>query len=218
MSSAVKFVVYTAIFLLVGAVIYFFAFWQPNARRVEQLHIDINNAQAELALAVQRDEIHPQQRALVDRLHEELSHEQSNWERVSQEWNDNYGRFLPDTFDEEDIRQRIIRIINHYGDGLHLEFMYSQPIGVMRYNDNSQGGPPEGIWLTTIDIVFSATYDGFVSILSGFAHEGIDNRIISYNMYRQYDMWNVRLRLDVLTQTPNAHRYNGDYIVYSFDD
>ena len=217
MSSMVKFAVFTGVFLLVGAIIYFFAFLRPNAGRAEQLRLDIEAARAELVVAAQRDEIHPQLRADVDRMREELNQEQNTWEHVSQNWINNYARFLPETFDDNYMWHRIHRIVYPHSNELSIDFLHSQPLGAMRYDDNNPNGPPEGIWLTPIDVVFSTSYEGLLEILNGFAHEGIDNRVLDYNLSRQHELWNVRLRLDILTQTPSPHRYNGDYTVYSYE-
>ena len=218
MSSTVKFAMYTGIFLLVGAVIYFFAFWRPNSSRAEQLTLDIEAARAELTVAAQRDEIHPQLRSDVDRMREELNQEQSTWEHVSHQWIYNYARFLPDVFDDGDIWYRIHRIVSPHSEVLTIEFDYSEGLGAMRYNDSNPNGPPEGIWLTPVSVGFITSYEGLIAILNDFAHEGIDNRVIEYTLNRQYDRWNVQLRLDILTQTPPPHRYNGDYTVYSHED
>ena len=218
MSSPVKFVVYTAIFLVVGAVIYFFAFLQPNGNRIEQLRLDIEAARAELEIASQRDDIHPQLQTDVYRLREELSQEQSAWEHASQEWTDNYARFLPEVFDDGDMWQRIHHIVYPHSDVFHVDFLYSQPLGVMRYSDNNPNGPPEGIWLTPVDVTFLTGYEGLIAILTGFANAGIDNRVIEYTLSRQNELWDVRLRLDILTQTSHSHRYNGDYTVYPYEN
>ena len=218
MSTPIRFVIYTAIFLLIGAVIYFFAFWRPNANRVEQLHIEIDAARAELMLAAQRDEIHPQVRADAERLREEHNREQSNWEYISQDWENNYGRFMPEVFDDDEMRHRIHNIVYPHAGAFHVEFLYSQPLGMMRYNESSPNGPPEGVWLTPVDVNFSVNFNGLVEILRGFANAGIDNRILEYDLTRHYEQWNVRLRLEILTQRPAYHRYNGDYAVYSYDD
>ena len=214
-SSLVRFIVYTAGFLLVGAIIYFFVFLRPNANRIEALEQEIAAAHIELDAAIVRGEMHPQLRLDVDRLSGELDSEESAFERVQEMWQNGYVRFLPATFDDADMRQRIERIAGPYSEGLNIDFHYSQPMSVMNYNENNPAGLPEGVWLTPVDVSFYADYNGTIAILNGFAHEGIDNRIVEYSLNRQGNGWHVFLRIDMLTQTPSPHRFNGNYVVYS---
>ena len=206
MSAPVKFAIYTAVFLLLGAAIYFFAIWRPNARRTQQLHYDIAIAQAELELAPQRAVAHANLYAALQRYQEEFQQEQYNYDHVHQIWTDHFARFLPVSLTEDEMRQRIHHTVDPYGHGLSIEFAASQPLGLMRYSTNPNG-LPQGIWLTPITIDFTTNYDGLVAILAGFAQEGIDNRVINYTLTRHDYHWNVRLRLDVLTQKPMEHMY-----------
>ena len=216
-SSLGRFLVYTVGFLLAGALIYFFAFWRPNANRVEQLERDIASARITLADAAQWGERLPQLEANLALLSEQLNQEQSAWEYVSMEWQNDYGRFLPEIFDEASIRQRIEYIVNPYSSFMDVSFHYSQPMGAMSYNDNNPYGPPEGIWMTPINVAFAADYNGIMAILNGFAHEGFDNRIVAFNLARQGNLWLVAMRLDILSRTPSPSGYNGDYIIDGSD-
>ena len=209
-----KFIVFMAIFLLLGAAAYFFAFWQPNARRVEQLNHDIAAAHTELTAAALRDELYAGLVYRAAQLSDELSHVRNNEAHVNHEWHNEYQRFLPAVFDDNDINERIHRIVTPHSDFVDVNFQYSQPIGEMSYNENNPNGPPEGIWLTPVSVTFAAGYEGVVAVLSGFAHEGVDNRVITYSLNSHGEMWIVTLQLDFLTLTPPAGRYNGDYIVH----
>ncbi|MCL2572610.1 MAG: hypothetical protein FWE11_09425 [Defluviitaleaceae bacterium] len=210
-SSLIKFVIYLAAILVIGAVIYVFAFLRPNAARIEALERDIVAAQAGLIVAQQRDEMHPQLLQDVERLFRELEQEEGAWTHAREAWAADYLRFLPEVFDDGMMQHHISMIVAPHGEGLDIQFGHSQPIGTMHYNENNV---PEGIWLTSVDISFTADYDGLISILNGFAHEGMDNRIISYSLTREGNRWNVHLRLDVLTQMPSPYRHNGNYSVH----
>ena len=210
-SSLVRVLIFTALFLVVGAVIYVFVFLRPNANRIEALEHEIEDARAELVAAQQRDYLRPQLYFDIERLNDELLFEQGAYANMGQVWQDGYQRFLLPFFDDAEMYQRIQRIVTPYGEGLHVDFPYSQPLSMMRYTD--PGGLPVGIWMTPVNITFSATYDGLISIMTAFANEGIDNRIIEYSIARQSDRWQVNIRLDVLSQTPPHNRYNG-YLVH----
>jgi len=210
-TTIVTFAIYALIFLVIGAAVYFFAFWRPNGNRVEQLNRDIYTARSQLATAAHRDEMYPELRYDIDRLGRELYQVQRDGGYVSRDWQYQHLRFLPETFNELDIRERIYRVATYYSHNLNVNFQYSQPLGVMNYNYNSPYDLPQGIWVTPIDISFTASYDGIMAILNGFAHEEIDNRIVDYTLHRNGDQWNVVLRMDVLTQTPQPYRYNREY-------
>ena len=215
-TAIITFVIYTAIFLVVGGLIYFFAFFRPNTNRVEQLNRDIATARAELAAASQIDGMVPELQRDIERLGHELDQAQSEWDNISHEWQNNHMRFLPEVFDEWDIRERIDRIAMPHSFGLHVEFLYSQPLGAMSNNGNPDG-LMEGVWLTPVNISFAASYEGLVAILQGFAHEGIDNRVVEYTLTRNWDQWDVVMRLDVLTQMPHPYMNSGNYISYSVE-
>jgi len=215
-SSIVQFVIYIAIFLVLGTVIYIFAFFRPNAARIEELHVSIQAEEAELERAIQRDEWHPQLRLYLTDLEETLSQEDSAYFELSNMWYHNYEHFLPDTFDDGEIRGLIERIANQAGvDGLYIaNFPFSQPLSRMTYNDNEYSYLPRGIWLTTVTISFNTDYHGLVAILNGFASENIDNRITRYNLERIEGRLSVNMQLDILTLTPHPDRFNGGYVLY----
>ena len=206
-------VIYTAIFLAVGAAIYFFAFWRPNVSRVEQLRREIDGARIELVMAAQRDEARPQLQYDIERLDDELNHAQSDWDRISNVWLNEYLRFMPDIFSDADTMERVYHIIAPHAHNLHIDLLYSQPLSEMNHDEANQNGLAEGVWLTPANISFVTGYDGLMAILNGFAHQEIDNRIVEYTLTRQGDQWQVAMRLDVLTQMTPPHRNNGGYIV-----
>ena len=212
MTSLGRIAVYTLLFLLLGAVLYFFAFWRPNVNRIEQLNREIRAAQIGLEEASRRGAYHSQLLLDVARLNSELYHEERAYERANNEWNSGYLHFLPTFFDDADIMQRVSRIVSPYSERLDVDFMYSQPLGTMRYNEGYHNGLPEGVWLTPVNVSFFTNYDGIIAILNGFAHEGIDARVVDYSLSRQGNMWDVSVQLDILTQTP-SYRHNGDYEV-----
>ncbi|MCL2378189.1 MAG: hypothetical protein FWC77_03585 [Defluviitaleaceae bacterium] len=209
MRTIVSFMVYLLIFLLLGGVIYFFAFWRPQGNRVEQLNQEIYDARAELAVAISRDEMSPELLYEVERLGHELSQAQSDWESVYRDWQYNYVSFLPEVFNEADMRERIYRIATPHSHSLNVYFQYSQPFGVR--SNSYPYGLPEGIWLTPVNVSFTAGFEGIMAILYGFANEGIDNRIVEYTLSRNGDQWEVGMRLDILTQFPQPYRYNAPH-------
>jgi len=214
-SSLVQFLIYTAIFLVLGAVIYVFAFFRPNAARIEDLEVRIEAEERDLYLAAQRDEMHPQLILDLTELEYALSREEAAYFELSEAWQANYARFLPETFNEWELRQLIERVVaSPHAHGLHIhDFPYSQPLSRMAYNDNYLG-LPQGIWVTPVTISFNADYLGLVAILNGFAQENIDNRILRYSLERNGEAWSVNMQLDILTQTPHPYRFNGNYTVY----
>lgn len=212
-STLIKFGIYMAGLLVLGAVIYIFAFLRPNANRIESLHLDIAAAHIELEAARGRDNIHPELLMDVERLTGEVSNQESDWERSRNVWDNYFAQHLPAIFDEADIRQRIDGIVRPHSESLNMYFPYSQPRSVMSYNEDNPHGLPEGIWLTPIEVSFTASYGSLITILDSLAHIGIDNRIVEYSLHREGDGWNVSLQLDILTQTPHPYRYNRDYSV-----
>ena len=210
-TALINFAIYTAIFLVVGGIIYFFAFFRPNSNRVAQLNRDIAAANAELVMAAQSEGIIPQLRSDIERLGHELEQIQRTWDNVSQEWHNSHLQFLPEVFDEMDITERINRIVAPFSHSLHIYFQYSRPFGTMSYS--SPYSLPEMIWLTPVTVSFIAAYGNIIEILSGFAHEWIDNRIVEFTLNRFGDEWEVVMRLDVLTQTPHPYRHNGYFNV-----
>jgi len=213
-SSMIKFGAYIAVFLLVGALIYVFAFFRPNANRITGLEQDIAAAHIELEEARRREAVHPQVQYDVQRLTNELNYEESGWERARGQWYSNFDPFLLDEFDIAYIEQRIDGIIRPHSEIINMYFSYSLPQSMMSYNENNPDGPPEGIWQTTANITFYAGYDSLIAILQGFANAGFDNRVVDYSLTRHNDSWRVNLQLDILTQTPHPYRFNGNYIVH----
>lgn len=212
-TSIITFAVYTLIFLVIGMAVYFFAFWRPHRNRVDQLNQDIYIARAELVTASQRDDMSPELQQDIERLHYELAQVQRELEYVNRDWQYDHLRFLPEVFNELEMRERIYRITTSNSYNLSVYFLYSQPLGVMNYNDYSPNGLPEGIWVTPVNVSFSSDYDGLMAILNGFAHEGLDNRIVDYTIQRQGDQWSIFMRLDILTRTPQPYRYSSYYNV-----
>ena len=207
MKPIVQFAIYTAVFLVLGAVIYVFAFLRPNANRIVELERDIVEAREELISAALRDEYHPQLQLDLQRLTDALGNESSSYNHTRQLWDDNFEQFLPEIFDESNMRNMIERIVNPHANMSNIDIGYSQPLGMMHHDEDSPNGLPLGIWQTTITITFATHYDGLIAILHGFANEGVDNRIISYTLERHGDMWNAILQLEVLTQTPHPYRH-----------
>ena len=205
--------IYGAAFLVLVSALYFFAFFRPNQRRIEQLHIDIAAANVELSAAVLRSEFYPQRMLEFAQLMDELERQEAGWYGVLQLWQQDYLRFMPETVDDADITHRIQQIVSPHAGHVDVQFLYSQPLGVMNYSENNPNGPPEGVWLTPIYVSFSVGHSGLLEILRTFASSGIDNRVIAYELNRNGDMWNALLRLDILTQTPSPHRFNGEYVV-----
>jgi len=215
-SSLVQFAIYTVIFLVVGVVLFIFAFLRPNAARIEDLHVRIQAEERELYQAIQRDTWHPQLWLYLTELEETLSQEDDKYFELNNVWYNNFERFLPETFNDGEIRQLIERVMHQANaEGVHIaDFPYSQPLSRMTYNDNHQGGLPRGIWLTTVSVSFNTDYQGIVAILNGFAQENIDNRVIRYSLDRHGERWSVNMQLDILTQTPHPDRFNGGYLLY----
>lgn len=205
MRTIVAFVIYVAIFLVVGGAIYFFLFFRPNTNRVGQLNQDMAAAHTELALARERESLNPQRLEDLERMGHELEQAQREWDNISREWHHEHLLFLPEVFDDHDIMERINRIAAPYSHNMSVDFLYSRPFGETAYNGDTDG-LHDGIWLTPVNITFTASYNGLISILSGFAHEWVDNRVVEYTMQRNWNQWDVVLRLDVLTQTPHPYR------------
>jgi len=214
-SSLMKFVIYAAVFLVLGTVIYIFAFLRPNANRIEDLQLRIEDAHRELPQAVLRDERHPLIRLDLEELENTLSIEDSTYSELREIWYNNYEDFLLETFDDWEIRQLIERIVQQANaENLHIaDFPFSQPLSMMTYSDE-HAGLPRGIWLTPVTISFVTDYQGLLSILNGFAHENIDNRVIRYSLDRQGEQWSINMQLDILTLTPHPERFNGGYVLY----
>jgi len=205
-TTIVSFAIYSLIFVVLGAAVYFFAFWRPHNNRIEQLNNEIAAARVELVNAILRDELSPELTGDIERLNNELEQVRSNWEHVNSDWQHNYLNFLPEAFNELDMRERIYRIATPHSHSLSVYFLDSQPFGVMSHSSDNPYGPQEGIWITSATISFTATYDGLLAILSGFVYEGIDNRIVEYSLTRSNgDQWNIILRLDLLTLAPNVN-------------
>ncbi|MCL2404196.1 MAG: hypothetical protein FWC92_01485 [Defluviitaleaceae bacterium] len=211
-TTIVSFLIYTLIFLVVGVALYFFVFWRPNNNRVDQLNIDIEAARAELVRAVNRDESSPQLTHDIAQLAYELTQAQSDREHVERIWQYGYLDFLPISLDELDIRERINRIAILHSHSMNVYFHESIPFGAMSHNDDNPDGPADGIWLTPVSISFVASYEGLISILHGFAHEDIDNRIVEYSIDRHGDQLQINLRMDILTLTPHLNSYNGYFV------
>ena len=203
----VKFTVYLLVFLLIGGIIYFFLIWRPGTTQVEELRRSIVAAESELESAHQRALVHPELLAEVDRLSQEFDTAVMHYEWNNHVWQDNFAWFMPEVFDENDMRQRISRLIEPYSSFVTVDIGYSQPLSQVSDSDNPHG--PEGIWITPINIAFATDTNSVWEILRGFANEGIDNRINYFDMIRQGDLWAMTMQLDVLTQTP--YRHNGDY-------
>jgi len=204
MKTIVSFLIYLLIFVVIGGAIYFFAFWRPNTNRVYQLNRDIYEARAELEIVSQLGDMIPQLREDIERLGQELSQAQGDWYSIDQVWQENYLRFLPESFNELAIRERIYSITTSRSHNLNVTFQDSQPFP---YNSQNHNNPSAGIWLTPVIINFTASYDDLVSLLNSLAHEELDNRIVQYSLTRQGDQWNVQLRLDILTQAPYPNGY-----------
>jgi len=196
MKTIVSFLIYLAIFMVIGGALYFFAFWRPNTNRVYQLNRDIYDARIELDIVSQLDDMIPELLEDIERLGQELYRAQGEWDSVNQIWQNNYLRFLPEPFNELAIRERIYSITTSRSHNLNVNFQESQPFPYNSFNHDTQAA---NIWLTPITISFTANYDDIISILSDFAHEELDNRIIQYSLNRQGDQWQVQLRLDVLS-------------------
>jgi len=201
MKTIVSFLIYLLIFVVIGGALYFFAFWRPNANRVYQLNHDIYAARAELDIVYYFEHIIPELQEDIERLSAELYQAQGDWDNVDQVWQSNYLRFLPESFNELAIRERIYSITTSRSHNLNVEFQESQPFP---YNTIHHDNPSTAIWLTPVTISFTANYEDIITILNGFAHEELDNRIIQYSLNRQGDQWQVQMRLDILTQTPNV--------------
>ena len=209
MRTIISFLIYTLIFLVIGAAIYFVAFWRPNSNRVEQLNSDIDAARVELVMAGQRNETYPQLTSEVEQLGNELNQAHSNMENIYREWRYGYLRFLPEIFNELDITERIHRIATpHSHSFVSVDFLDSQLLGMVSDNYNNLYGLQEGIWLTPVNISFTTGYEGLIAILNGFAYEGVDNRIVEYTLHRYGDLWDVVVRMDVLTLTPHSGHTN----------
>ena len=201
-TTIIAFVTYGAIFLLVGALLYFFAFWRPNANRVYQLNQDIEAARANLAAATQMNEMRPQLEDDLSRQRYELYHARGEWERVSQEWQDGYRRFLPDFFNDVDVMDRIIRIVEPHSHNLNIDIHHSRPLMTPSHTDGYTS--QEGLWLTPVHISFTASYDGLITIFYDFAHAGIDNRVVDFSLNRENSWWDVTARIDMLSLAPQA--------------
>ena len=199
-TTIITFVTYAAIFLLVGALLYFFAFWRPNANRVYQLNLDIAAAHTDLAAAAQMNERRPQLEYDLSRQRHELYQARGEWERVSQEWDHGYRRFLPDFFNEVDIMDRAIRIVEPHSHNLNVNIQQSTPLMTPSHNGGYTSA--EGLWLTPVHITFTAGYEGLIAIFNDFAHAGIDNRIVDFSLNRQNNWWDVTARIDVLSLAP----------------
>jgi len=209
MKTLISFVIYALIFLAIGALLYFVLFWRPTQNRVQALNRDIITAQAELIVARDRDDTSAQIQQDIDRLDGEIVHAQSEKEHAYRIWESQYLDFLPDEFNEQDIHMRIGNIIAPHAGSYHIYYVHTMPFGVITHNDNNPNGPPEGIWLTQINVSFSASYNSLIEILSGIAREDIDNRVVEYTLHRNGSLWDVVLRVDMLTRAPGSggHSY-----------
>ena len=201
MTSVSKFFLFAVIFLMIGAVIYFFAFWRPNTRRVEQLRRDIIAAEAALEAAIQVEEMIDQTDFDEERYLHEYSQAQAALMQAAQDWNNRFAPFMPEVFYEWDIRYRIDNIVRPHAETLNITIPDSQLLGALTQDDNPEI-PQDGVWLTPISLNFITGTEGLTAILYGFANEGIDNRILEYNIFRQDNAWNVTMQLDILTRTP----------------
>ena len=203
-TTIVSFAIYALIFLVLGAAIYFFAFWRPHNNRIEQLEHDIAAARVNLVNAALGDDLSSELVGDIARLSDELEQARNNWEHVNRDWENSYLSFLPEAFNELDMRERVYRIATPHSHSLNAYFLDSQPFGAMSQSYDNPYGPPDGLWITSATISFTATYEGLLAILSGFVYEGIDNRIVEYSLTRSNgDQWNIILRLDLLTLAPN---------------
>jgi len=196
-SALIKFAMYTAIFLVVGILVYFFVFARPNSRRIEELNYEIAAAQDELIRAAGRDAYYPELVLNVAQASEELSREQEAFGQVSHVWNSEYAQYLPESVVHADIYQRVYRITSPHDATINT--MESQPLGTIVYDEHGTDSQP-GLWLTPVNVSFVVSYESLIQILNSFANEGIDNRVVVYNMNRLGDMWDVSLQLDILTR------------------
>ena len=208
MSSGVKFSIFLLIFLLIGGIVFFFVLWQPNAARTDELRQQIVAAEGELYAATQRAQVYPELRLEVERLTQELNTELMNEETIGNDWHSRFAPFLLDVFDADSIRSLVHRVVDPHSSFVTIDIMYSQPLSVMSYNNDNPHGP-EGIWLTTVNIAFAADLQGIHEILTGFASETFDNRVVHFDMIRQGNIWAMTLQVDILSVTP--YRHNGDY-------
>ncbi|MCL2360422.1 MAG: hypothetical protein FWC73_01250 [Defluviitaleaceae bacterium] len=208
-----RFAIYAIMFLLLGAVIYIFAFFRPNANRIEDLERSIIAAELELINAAARDEMYPILLMELEALNNTLNSEEGQYIDMSNLWAEGFLRFMPDAFYEEDMRRRIDGIVHPNVENLHVEIYYSQPLTTMNHSDQDPYGLPRGIWQTPVGIYFYATYEGLINVLTNFANGDFDNRINGYEIERDGERWRVSLRVDILTQTPPRYRFNGNYIL-----
>jgi len=207
------FAIYAIGFLLLGAVLYIFAFYRPNANRIETLNQNIAAAEIELVRAAERDEMHPYLHMYLEELRTTLDQEEGNYNHMTSLWENQFLYFIPHEFYEEDIRRRIDGIVHPNVENLHVEIFYSQPLTSMSHNDQNSNGLPRGIWKTPVGVNFFSTYEGLTNVLTNFANADFDNRIVSYNFERDGDRLRVTLYVDILTQTPPRYRFNGDYVL-----
>ena len=207
----IAFATYAAIFLLVGALLYFFAFWRPNAGRVDRLNQDIEAARADLVAASQLNEMRPQLEYDLERVRHELYQAQRDWERVSHNWHDGFQRFLPEAFNGVEIMDRTISIVQPHSHSLDIDIRESQPVMAANHYYGDAGNPLEGLWLTPVYITFTASYDGMIAIFNDFAHAGFDNRIVEFSLNRQNNWWDVTARVDILSRGPqgDSNGFNG---------
>jgi len=76
---------------------------------------------------------------------------------------------VPDFFDDADILRRIQRII--YPHTWQIETAFS--------NSEESGG---GLWVSRVDISFTANRDGLTEILQDFKDDDLDKRLINYTI------------------------------------
>jgi len=208
------FAIYFIGFLLVGALLYVFVFFRPNANRIEDLERRIIAEEQELEHAEQRTEIHPYLLLELEELLNTLTSEEGNYHDARGSWDNRFSQFIPDVFDEEEVRRLIDGIVHPNVENLHVEINFSEPLTPMSHNDQDSDSLPRGLWMTPVSVNFTATYEGLINVLTNFADANFDNRIIGYNLESEGERWRVELRVDILTETPPRYRFNGNYAVY----
>jgi len=206
------FMIYTVVFLVIGALLYVFAFFRPNANRVEDLERRVAAEEQELEAAILRSENHPELHYELEKLRIILEEEEGHYLFMNQVWADRFSPFVPETFEEDSLRWSLEGMLHPNVENLQVEILFSEPLCIT--SDYDAGDLPRGLWMTPIQLSFSATYEDVINVLTALANTNFDNRVIGYSLERDGDRWRVVLRVDVLTETPPPGRFNGEYVTY----
>jgi hypothetical protein len=142
---------------VLGAALYFWAYYQPASRRMDALRTRIE---------VKTEQLAADERAARDRELVYASITEEYVELVAQ-W-DIEAQTLPEEFNDTRALRHIHRVVYPHTDKIELEF------GISEEREGDE------LWSTTVELSFETSYWQFLSILYNLVQDDLGNRIVNY--------------------------------------